>query len=410
MRPVPTYVKQAGAWSALNFTGVKFKQAGAWGVGAALYVKDAGIWKPSWAANAPPPDPTSVAAVALNGGGATVSWVWPGNAENDYDRVRVEQQVNGGAWGSMQETLYSAQTQSRTGLTHGYTYKYRVATRDTAGLLSNWVESNTISAINTGPAGASITNVTWDSGGDRFQVFWTDPGNPYSDITDVDLYAKHSAESYVKISDFGYAGGARSAYVSRRAWDNLHSFFVRVISPGGTTDSNVWQAWSPPQPGTVKTITPQGSDTWTQAQGWRNTAYLFQGRWDETYEKQAGYLFYGTQLADACHGFTPSVVSITMRRYGSFGESGKLDYYFHGYLSEPAGSPGLITGSYWPSWNTYFGDDEWEDPIPSSNYGAIVSGAYRGIALWKDSTNVYYYRHMYGPSNYANAGKIKISF
>jgi hypothetical protein len=155
---------------------------------------------------------------------------------------------------------------------------------------------------------------------------------------------------------------------------------------------------------------PVATDTWTQGQSWRHTPYLFQGYAGTTYDKQAGYLFYGTQWYDACHGFAPSVMTCNMKRNGSNGNTGKLDWNFHGYTTTTTADPPSLFGVTYPGWNVFDPDEEWEDPVPVDYFPSIVDGTYKGFLIWKNSTSTSFYRYMHGPTTYAQAGRVKMTW
>ena len=240
---MPSYVRSGGIYQLQDFNEVLRRDAGVYSIMQEALVRNGGIYKQAWRADGPPPAPTSLSATAANGGIVYVAWAYPANSENDYNRVEVQVAGDTARIG----TTYPTTTQQRTGYAHGASVALQARTVDNAGNVSAWTTVPTATALNALPGAASISNFGWERGNQRFIIQWTDPGNPYGDISSVQVWYRNSAEgTWTNHSNYGTAGGLRTVYMAGRGWDIDTYAFVRVVNAAGYTDSGVVGAWTPP--------------------------------------------------------------------------------------------------------------------------------------------------------------------
>ena len=245
----------------------------------------------------------------------------------------------------------------------------------------------------------------------RFQINWTDPGNPYGDISAVQVWYRLESEgTWTLGGNFGTAGGARSTTLANRGYDTVHVAFVRVVNAAGYTDAPAWSIWTPPAPGTVKTITAHDGQSYAfAAAAWRNDHSVRQGMFSPTpMGLHFGLLFYGDELVHACHGYAPVSGDIFMIRNGTEGFTGPLYFTGHNYGWNPA--PAAPTGQIgWTSISQFAGADAsgWE-PLPSSFLNAMAAGIVRGVGLFTFSDFQSNYKVFKGPYSNALAGVINL--
>ena len=406
------YVKKGSAWQAVGFDDLSVKVSGTWRVPVHVYVKTSGIWRPQvWAANVAPPSPASVTATRLNGGQARVQWTWPPNPENDYDEAQIEMATGSGAFVPQINVNHPTVTWTKSGLTHGVNYTFRIRSKDDSGKFSGYVTAATISALDQLPGIPVINSVTW--GTSAFTVNWSNPGNPESDITAVQVFAKESSEVGMEmVHSEAWVGGSRSRVVPNRAYDRLHSFRINVVSPGGTSQSPVVTSWSPPAPGTTKNILcvdagsySYGAGTWTIADD-----HVRQGRLNATTGLYFGGFFYGANLYNACHGHTPVASSILMIRAAALGNNGNAAFVGHGYQTKPTGAPGTL-GTPWVGTGIYDSADASQyETIPIGMAAMMADGTLRGFGVYHASTSPELYRVWRGPDSVGTAGTIRLEW
>ncbi len=400
------YVRDGGIQKLIGPSKLLRKVGGVWQIlGSSLKVKVAGAQVSTWTANSPPPAPTGLGAVPVNGGKINTSWAYPTNLENDYASVEVEQISSIGR----AVTAHPTTTQQRTGYAHGVSIPLQARSVDTSGLMSAWVALPVVTTINALSGGATGVYPSWN--GTSFTVAWTNPGNPYSDITAVEVY-KSSGGAYTLAHTEAYVGGLRTASIASSASDTLHSFKVRVVNSAGFVETAPISLWSPPAPGTVKNILADAADTWAFTLGaWRNDGSVRSGQFDNyPMGMNVGLFFYGTKLWEACHGYTPIKGEIFMQRNGSQGFSGNLNFHGHGYMVKPAGQPGRGAVD-WTSTSEFLGSgvSSWEI-MPQSARESIAWPTLRGFGIHTDLTYQSEYRHFWGPANVGAAGQVRLTF
>jgi hypothetical protein len=404
---VSLWVRSGGVYRNVDFDDLYRRDGGVYQKFKELYVRNAGTYKLAWRADGPPPAPTSLAATAANGGIINTSWAWPANAENDYNRVEVQQVGDIGRI----STNYAGTTQQRSGYANGSSVQLQARTVDNGGQVSAWVNFPAVSTVNALPGAANVSAFWWD--GANFQVQWTDPGNPYGDISAVQVYYRNDAEgSWTLGGTYGTAGGLRQVALPGRGWDRLNHVFVRVVNAAGYTDSNIRSVWTPPQAGTSKLLVPhEGNSFAYTANAYRNDGTVRQGQFSATpMGTHFGLWFYGDQLYNAGHGYAPVSGRIFMIRDGVQGFTGPLFFTGHPYGWNPGVAPtGAGTG--WTSTGVYAGADasDWE-PIPSGVLASIASNEVKGIGIFTFSTAQSNYRVMLGPQWNAYAGIIELTW
>jgi len=404
------YRRTAGVYTALNFSAVLRREAGVYVVAKEALVRGSGAYANSWRADGPPPAPISLTSVAANGGTVTVGWAYAANVEADYNRVEV--QAPGDT--ARNATNYAGLSQVRTGYAHGVSVPLEARTVDNGGQVSAWTAVPTVSAISALPGAASISNFAWERTNQRFIIQWTDPGNPYGDISAVRVYYRNSGEgTWTLHSEYGTAGGLRTVYMAGRGWDVLAQAFVRVINNAGYADSAVVTAWTPPQPGTEKIINCVLGDSWGFTAGaYREDGTVRMGMFSTTpWGNHYGMYFYGTNgLWNLGHGWPAFSGEIFMVRSGVEGFTGTVFFYPHGYNTKPATTPGG-NGLTWASTSQFGGADAsgWES-IPVDVLSSIADGGTRGIGIYTPELLQSYYKVFKGPALNGLAGQIKLRY
>ena len=402
-------MRSGGVYKNVDFYNFYQRFGGAYVRMDELYVRNAGAYKLAWRADGPPPAPTSLSASAANGGIVNVGWAYAANPENDYNRVEVQQPGDIARIG----TNYAGTTQQRTGYAHGAGVSLQARTVDNSGQISAWATVPGVTALNALPGAASIQNFWFD--GTNFQFQWYDPGNPYGDISAVQVFYRNVTlnEGWTHHSTWGTAGGLRQVTLLGRGWDGLHAAFVRVVNNAGYTDSTIASQWAPPMPGTEKTIAAYVGDSWGYNAGaYRNDGTVRQGQFSTTpWGPHYGMFFYGSyNLWALGHGYQANYGEIFMIRNGSEGFAGTVWFEPHGYADPPAANPSGLD-MLWPSVSSFSGFDAsgWE-AIPTGVLGAIANGSAQGIGIWTPSLSQGEYRVFKGPSLNGFAGVIKLNF
>jgi hypothetical protein len=411
-------VKNSGNWSApLGVSRVLYKNGAAWQNAKQVFVRDAGTWKSAWLSDQPPPPLSSLSVSMANGGVASLSWSWPSNPENDFNRVETEVSVNSGAYGANVWTAHPSTSQVRSlGAVHSVPHRFRARTVDLANQTSAWVESSTQNSIWSPPGAAVITGISWWIGSpDGFVVNWVNPSNPYSESMTVRLWARiGNSGPYAQILSEPWVSGNRSGFIPMTGgWvhDSLYNIYVSVENAAGTNNGIDSVVWSRPMVGAQKFVFADSADSWGLGSSvWRNDNLCYQGRTSATHGNHVGCLFYGTKIAEALRGYSPTSARIHMVRNSSQGNVGTLNFIGHPYGVRPAGQPAQ-SGNPWTGSVTFTGSNfaAWES-IPWTNFAGMVDGSVRGFGLFVNSSDSSFYRVMKGPHQDWTAGSIELNF
>jgi hypothetical protein len=405
-RGVSLYVRQGGVYKLVDFDDLYRRNGGVYSKMKELYVKHAGVYKLVWRADGPPPPPSSLGIAAVNGGVINVGWAWAANEEGDYNRVEVQQPGDIARIG----TNYPGTTQQRTGYAHGTSVVLEARTVDNGGQFSAWTPVPVTGALNALPGPASFSAFWWD--GTNFQLQWTDPGNPYGDISAVQLWYRADHEgTWTLGATHGTAGGLRQWALPGRGWDVLNHAFIRVVNNAGYTDSGILSVWTPPQPGTEKTLAAYIGDSWGyNAGGYRNDGTVRQGQFSPTpWGTHYGMFFYGANaLWNMGHGYQAASGEIFMIRHGTEGFTGTVWFEPHGYGSPPGFTPSGLDQQ-WASTSEFAGHDAsaWE-PIPGYVLASIANGSAQGMGIFTGNTAQSLYKVFKGPSLNGFAGVVRL--
>jgi hypothetical protein len=401
------YRRTSGVYTALNFSGVLQRANGVYGVAQEALVRSGGVYQNVWRADGPPPAPINLTSGAANGGTVTVGWAWAANIENDYNRVEVQQPGDIGRT----NTAYALNAQQRGGYGHGASVALVGRSVDNGGQVSAWTPFPTVTALNALPPAAVFTNLDWINS--AWTIKWNDPANPYGDISAIQVYIRNNAEgSWTLAGSYGYTGQTgRTITTPGRGWETLHHVFIRVVNNAGYTDSNTASQWTPPQPGTEKSIGPdEGNSFAYAANAWRDDGTVRQGMFAPTpMGLHFGCYFYGSKLYDAGHGYAPVSGEIVMMRSGTEGFTGSVYFTGHGYGTNPRTNP---TGDGQPGWtsSSQFGGSgatAWES-LPAGMLSGIGSGVTKGVGIFTFSSFQSDYKVFLGPAHNGFAGAIKL--
>lgn len=404
---MPLYRRTSGIYTALNFSGVLRREAGVYAVSKEAFVRSGGSYQQVWRADGPPPAPTGLTSTAANGGTVTVGWAYPANAENDYNRVEVQQPGDTARYG----TNYAGTSQVRTGYSHGASVPLEARTVDNGGQVSAWTAAPTVTALNALPPAAALTAFFWD--GSNWHIRWNDPANPYGDLSTMQAYIRNNAEgNWTLVGSYGYTGQAnREVTVAGRGWDTLHHTFVRSINNAGYTDTGVASQWTPPQPGTEKVFAPDEGNSYAHAAGaYRDDGTVRQGQFAPTpMGNHFGLYFYGTKLYNGGHGYAPVSGDIFLMRSGTEGFTGPVFFTGHGYAVNPRTIPNGDGHSQWTSTSEFAGSgaSAWE-PLPAGCLSMIGSGVTKGVGMWTFNTFQSNYKVFLGPAHNGFAGVIRL--
>lgn len=154
--------------------------------------------------------------------------------------------------------------------------------------------------------------------------------------------------------------------------------FTYGTTTGGTMDA---------QPTTV-TINASSGDSWRDNFGgqWYGQNEVVQGKWG-SYGIYRGLWFFSLP---SLSGKTITQIRMFVHRKKAGGNAAPVTTYFkpHTYTSKPSGAPSYqspqTTASFKPN------EGKWIT-IPSSFYAGFVSGSYKGIGIYINSTNQNYY-------------------
>jgi hypothetical protein len=284
-------------------------------------------------------------------------------------------------------------------------------TVDNGGQTSAWVSVPSTTAINVLPQPANFHAFYW--GGADLVFSWNDPANPYGDAGNVQLWYRRDDEgSWTLGATHGYAGTTNRVWtLPGRGYDALHHAFVRTFNNAGYTDTPVRSTWTPPAPGTEKTIAALVGDSWGYAAGaFRGDGTVRQGQFSPTpHGLHYGMFFYGTNaLWNLGHGHAAASGEIFMVRHGVQGFTGTVWFDPHGYGGVPSSAPASL-GMAWPSVSEFAGTDAsaWE-PIPGGTLWGIASGVVQGMGIWTPSTLQSLYKVFKGPSLNGFAGVVRL--
>lgn len=403
------HVRSGGVYKNVDFHGAYERASGVYSVLDEIWVRNSGAYKLAWRADGPPPAPTSLSSSAVNGGYINVGWAYAANVENDYNRVEVQQPGDIARIG----TNYAGTTQQRSGYAHGAGVSLQARTVDNGGQVSAWATVPGVTALNALPGAAAIQNMWFD--GTNFQLQWYDPGNPYGDISAVQVFYRNATVEggWTFHSQWSTAGGLRQVTLAGRGWDGHHQAFVRVINNAGYTDSALAGVWAPPMPGTEKTIAAYVGDSWGYNAGaYRNDGTVRAGQFSATpWGPHYGMFFYGDwNLWNLGHGYQANYGYIFMIRNGSEGFSGNMFFEPHGYGTPPGANPSGLN-MLWSSEGEFQGFDasRWE-PIPTGVLGAIANGSAQGMGIWTPSLLQSNYKVFKGPALNGLAGVVRLGF
>ncbi|WP_053074069.1 hypothetical protein [Priestia aryabhattai] len=151
----------------------------------------------------------------------------------------------------------------------------------------------------------------------------------------------------------------------------------------GTTTGGTMDA----QPTTV-TIAASSGDSWRDNFGgqWYGQNEVVQGKWG-SYGIYRGLWFFSLP---ALSGKTITQIRMYVHRKNAGGNSAAVTTYFkpHTYTSKPSGAPSYQSPQTTASFK--LNEGKWIT-IPSSFYAGFVSGSYKGIGIYINSTNQNYY-------------------
>lgn len=439
---MPVHTKVADVWDTIGNTGVYYRMPGVapWYDPAyedfdvaqpyvdVVWVKRSGSWTPVWVRDLPPPDGISYPtagydAIATVENGAKFHVAWGGHDGlllDDIDHTDVEHNVNGGAFGSRVAVVGNALFNKNVGTLHGSTIQARVRLVDDTGQVPRapgtaeelWTLSNPVTLINVLPLAATGVSVAWtDASGGGFNVSWTDPANPYSDMQAMKLYYKRTQDAaYSGPNTIAYTGGGHTSFVAAISRDTLHNFVLRSTNNAGIRDVT-FNAYSKPAAGAQKLITPTDSASWQV-----ETSSYFTGDRDLRQGRIFGVLFqgawyYGSNISTAMRGYLPVTAEIFMQKYQN-ANPGPVSMFMHGHPSRPNATMSALSGTIqWmtTSWFPNFDDGSWE-VIPSGNYDEMASGAARGIGIFTFAGDAGSVRHIRGVDTGFSSGVIRLTY
>jgi hypothetical protein len=162
------------------------------------------------------------------------------------------------------------------------------------------------------------------------------------------------------------------------AGGQVRGAFTYGTTSGGTMDA---------QPTTV-TITASSGDSWRDNFGgqWYGQNEVVQGKWG-SYGIYRGLWFFSLP---SLSGKTITQIRMYVHRKNAGGNAAPVTTYFkpHTYTSKPSGAPSYQSPQTTASFK--LNEGKWIT-IPSSFYAGFVSGSYKGIGIYINSTNQNYY-------------------
>ncbi|WP_338705439.1 hypothetical protein [Priestia aryabhattai] len=162
------------------------------------------------------------------------------------------------------------------------------------------------------------------------------------------------------------------------AGGQVRGAFTYGTTTGGTMDA---------QPTTV-TISASSGDSWRDNFGgqWYGQNEVVQGKWG-SYGIYRGLWFFSLP---SLSGKTITQIRMFVHRKKAGGNAAPVTTYFkpHTYTSKPSGAPSYQSPQTTASFKPHEG--KWIT-IPSSFYAGFVSGSYKGIGIYINSTNQNYY-------------------
>jgi hypothetical protein len=199
---------------------------------------------------------------------ATLNWIAPSNAD-DNTRYKIEMKTGGSYYA---DTTSTATTYTKTGLTNGTTYTFRIATVN-GNAFSTWLEQTTTPYTIPG----MVTNISTDSGNQQVIVSWNAGNNGGRNITGykIEMETGELGGYAVLVADT-----TSTTYTKTGLTNGVsYKFKISAINVAGTGSSNTVTGIPATKPDPVSNITNVISDkrvilSWTNGNnGGSNITY-----------------------------------------------------------------------------------------------------------------------------------------